>query len=51
MTITGKEWRDLETGAPLRLTATADAEFTRQGRPTRVKYRTAEVLDVAASSL
>ena len=51
MTITGKEWRDLVTGAPLRLTATAAAEFTRQGRPTRVKYQTTEVLDMAVSTL
>ena len=51
MVITGKEWRDLVTGAPLRPTAKAAAEFTRQGRPTRVGYQTAEVLDLAASTL
>ena len=51
MTLTGREWRDLATGASLRVTAKADAEFTRQGRPTRVKFQTAEVLDLAASRL
>lgn len=51
MRLTGREWRDLETGASLRSTATAQAEFTRQGRPTRVEYRTVEVLDLAQSRL
>ena len=51
MTIGGTEWRDLETGVVLRGTAKADAEFTRQGRPTRVEYETSETLDLAASTL
>jgi hypothetical protein len=51
MTISGREWRDLATGASLRLTAKASAEFARQGEPTRVEYETAEVLDLTASRL
>ena len=51
MVLTGREWRDLATGASLRVTAKADAEFTRQGQPTRVEFQTAEVLDLAASRL
>jgi hypothetical protein len=51
MVLTGREWRDLATGASLRVTAKADAEFTRQGRATRVEFQTAEVLDLAASRL
>ena len=51
MTIAGTEWRDLETGVALRGTAKAEAEFTRQGRPTRVEYETVEALDLAASTL
>jgi len=51
MSITGKEWRDLATGASLRVTAKGDAEFTRQGQATRVAYQTDEVLDIAASRL
>ena len=51
MVLTGREWRDLATGAALRMTAKADAEFTRQGRPTRVEFQTAEMLDLAASRL
>lgn len=51
MTLEGREWRDLETGATLRSTATARAEFTRQGRPTQVEYRTVEVIDLAQSRL
>ena len=51
MVLTGREWRDLATGAALRVTAKADAEFTRQGRPTRVEFQTAEMLDLAASRL
>jgi hypothetical protein len=51
MVLTGREWRDLATGAALRVTAKADAEFTRQGQPTRVEFQTAEVLDLAASRL
>ncbi len=51
MTISGREWRDLATGASLRLTAKANAEFTRQGQPTRVAYETAEVLDMTESRL
>jgi len=51
MNITGQEWRDLATGASLRLAAKASAEFTRQGQPTRVEYQTDEVLDLAASRL
>lgn len=49
MTIAGQEWRDLVTGASLRLTAKAEAEFTRQGQPTKVEYQTDEVLDASAS--
>ena len=51
MVLTGREWRDLATGASLRMTAKADAEFTRQGQATRVEFQTAEVLDLAASRL
>jgi hypothetical protein len=51
MVLIGREWRDLATGASLRATATADAEFTRQGQPTRVEFQTTEVLDLAASRL
>jgi hypothetical protein len=51
MSISGREWRDLATGASLRLTAKATAEFTRQGEPTRVEYQTVETLDLAASRL
>jgi hypothetical protein len=51
MALEGREWRDLETGATLRSTATARAEFTRQGRPTRVEYRTVEIIDLAQSRL
>jgi hypothetical protein len=51
MVLTGREWRDLATGASLRVTAKADAEFTRQGQATRVEFQTAEVLDLAASRL
>jgi hypothetical protein len=51
MALTGREWRDLATGATLRATAKADAEFTRQGRPTRVEFQTAETLDFGASRL
>ena len=51
MTIAGTDWRDLDTGASLRQVAKATAEFTRQGRPTRVEYRTTEVLDSSASQL
>ncbi len=51
MRVTGKEWRDLATGASLRVTARADAEFTRQGEVTHVRYRTDEALDQAASRL
>ena len=51
MVLTGREWRDLATGAALRMTAKADAEFTRQGQATRVEFQTAEVLDLAASRL
>lgn len=51
MTVTGKEWRDLATGASLRLAAKVDAEFTRQGQVTYVEYRTDEALDAAASRL
>jgi hypothetical protein len=47
----GREWRDLATGAALRMTAKADAEVTRQGQATHVEFRTAEVLDLAASRL
>jgi hypothetical protein len=51
MVLTGREWRDLATGASVRATAKADAEFTRQGQATRVEFQTAEVLDRAASRL
>jgi hypothetical protein len=50
MTIAGTEWRDLDTGVALRGTAKAQAEFTRQGRPTRVEYATVEAIDLAAST-
>jgi hypothetical protein len=51
MAIAGKEWRDLATGVALRVTATAQAEFTRQGQRTRVEYESVEALDLAASTL
>jgi len=51
MSATGQEWRDLATGAALRVSAKASAEFTRQGQPTHVEYRTEETLDLARSSL
>jgi hypothetical protein len=51
MSVTGREWRDLATGALLRLSAKASAEFTRQAEPTQVEYRTEEVLDPAGSRL
>jgi len=51
MSITGQEWRDLATGASLRLTAKASAQFTRQGQATDVAYQTDEVLDLARSQL
>lgn len=49
ISISGQEWRDLATGAALRVRAKASAEFTRQGQPTHVDYGTEEVLDVAGS--
>lgn len=51
MNIVGREWRDLATGASLRVTARADAEFSRQGRPAIVASETAEVLDLEQSRL
>lgn len=51
MSVTGREWRDLATGALLRLSAKANAQFTRQAEPTYVEYRTEEVLDPAGSRL
>jgi hypothetical protein len=51
MDLAGHEWRDLATGAQLRLNARGEAQFIRQGEATKVQYRTEEILDVAASRL
>jgi hypothetical protein len=51
MRMSGREWRDLSTGASLRLAGTAAGQFVNQGQTTEVSYQTEEVLDLSGSRL